>query len=240
MGIIEIHDLVKVFNDKEVISHCNMNVKKGTIYGFLGANGAGKTTLLKLIAGLLKPTSGKITISGMSIEKDRNILLKEIGTLIEVSAFYEHLSAEDNLKIHLSYMDCPKTDINSTLTKVGLENVDLIPVSKYSLGMKQRLAIARAIIHNPHILLLDEPINGLDPLGIKQMRSLVLSLSKESGMTIIISSHILSEIEQIADTIGIIKNGTIIEEIQSAEILKDNAVSLEDYYFSKMEENKNA
>lgn len=137
-------------------------------------------------------------------------------------------------------MDCPKTDINSTLTKVGLENVDLIPVSKYSLGMKQRLAIARAIIHNPHILLLDEPINGLDPLGIKQMRSLVLSLSKESGMTIIISSHILSEIEQIADTIGIIKNGTIIEEIQSAEILKDNAVSLEDYYFSKMEENKNA
>lgn len=126
------------------------------------------------------------------------------------------------------------------MTKVGLENVDLIPVSKYSLGMKQRLAIARAIIHNPHILLLDEPINGLDPLGIKQMRSLVLSLSKESGMTIIISSHILSEIEQIADTIGIIKNGTIIEEIQSAEILKDNAVSLEDYYFSKMEENKNA
>ena len=240
MGIIEIHDLVKVFNDKEVISHCNMNVKKGTIYGFLGANGAGKTTLLKLIAGLLKPTSGKITISGMSIEKDRNILLKEIGTLIEVPAFYEHLSAEDNLKIHLSYMDCPKTDINSTLTKVGLENVDLIPVSKYSLGMKQRLAIARAIIHNPHILLLDEPINGLDPLGIKQMRSLVLSLSKESGMTIIISSHILSEIEQIADTIGIIKNGTIIEEIQSAEILKDNAISLEDYYFSKMEENKNA
>ena len=152
----------------------------------------------------------------------------------------EEKAQEDNLKIHLSYMDCPKTDINSTLTKVGLENVDLIPVSKYSLGMKQRLAIARAIIHNPHILLLDEPINGLDPLGIKQMRSLVLSLSKESGMTIIISSHILSEIEQIADTIGIIKNGTIIEEIQSAEILKDNAVSLEDYYFSKMEENKNA
>lgn len=106
MGIIEIHDLVKVFNDKEVISHCNMNVKKGTIYGFLGANGAGKTTLLKLIAGLLKPTSGKITISGMSIEKDRNILLKEIGTLIEVPAFYEHLSAEDNLKSKRQIKQC--------------------------------------------------------------------------------------------------------------------------------------
>lgn len=232
--IIKVQDLVKVFDNQEVIKHCNINVEKGSIYGFLGANGAGKTTVLKLIAGLLKPTTGNIIISDMNISENRNNILRKIGCIIETPIFYEHLSAEENLKIHNAYMNFSGADINAVLQKVGLGNTGNIQVYKFSLGMKQRLGIARAIIHNPDILLLDEPINGLDPMGIKQMRDLFISLAKEYDMTLIISSHILSEIEYIADTIGIISNGSILKEIPMSTVKQEFPNGLEEYFFEIM------
>ncbi|MBO0994409.1 ABC transporter ATP-binding protein [Bacillus sp. SD088] len=194
--------LTKTFSGKEVIKNCHICVESGTIYGFLGANGAGKTTVFKLLSGLLVPTMGKAEILGMDILLERDTILAEIGTLIETPLFYEHLSATENLEIHLAYMGINDKDIDYTLSKVGLNNTGNQPVSKFSLGMKQRLAIARAIIHKPKLLILDEPINGLDPMGIREMRELFLELVKKHHMTILISSHILSEIENIADTIS--------------------------------------
>lgn len=169
-----------------------MHVEKGMIYGFLGANGAGKTTVFKLLSGLLIPTMGKVRVLGMDIVSRRPDILSQIGTLIETPIFYEHLSAEENLKIHLAYMGKEDGDIEDILSKVGLENTGIQPVSTFSLGMRQCLAIARAIVHKPKLLILDEPINGLDPMGIREMRDLFFNLAKADGMTLLISSHILT------------------------------------------------
>ena len=174
--IIETKNLTKNFTGKEVIKCCNMSVEKGIIYGFLGANGAGKTTIFKLLSGLLKPTMGKVQVLGMDIVSERSSILSEIGTLIETPIFYEHLSATENLKIHLAYMGKEDGDIADILSKVGLNDTGVQPVSTFSLGMRQRLAIARAIIHKPKLLVLDEPINGLDPMGIREMRDLFIKL----------------------------------------------------------------
>ena len=234
--IIKLENVVKVFDDIEVIHHCNMNVPKGAIYGFVGANGAGKTTILKLIMGLLNPIFGEITVMGNHIPAERQKVLKKIGSIIETPIFYDHLSAEENLRLHLEYMQVPTIieNIQATLHKVGLNGVGTQSVGKFSLGMKQRLGIARAIIHEPEILLLDEPINGLDPMGIKEMRDLFHSLSQEHNMTIIISSHILNEIENIADLIGIIVNGQIVKEISLREIQNAFPAGLEEYFFEAM------
>lgn len=240
--IIETKNLTKTFHGKEVIKNCNLNVKKGTIYGFLGANGAGKTTVFKLLSGLLKPTMGKVQVLGMDIVSQRDSILSEIGTLIETPIFYEHLSATENLELHLAYMGKNHRDIADVLSKVGLIDTGTQPVSTFSLGMRQRLAIARAMIHNPKLLILDEPINGLDPMGIKKMRDLFLELAQNQGMTILVSSHILTEIEQIADTIGVIVDGTIIKEVSMAKIRADYPSGLEDYFMNIMtgrKENEN-
>ena len=181
----------------------------------------------KLIAGLLQPTSGTIKVFGMSMLTDRNKILKKMGCLIESPVFFEQMSAEENLKIHLAYMGVSGLNISSVL-----------PVSKFSLGMKQRLAIARSIIHEPELLLLDEPINGLDPVGIKEMRDLFCHLSKEYGMTIVISSHILSEIEQIADTIGIIEKGKIIKETERLHS-QEGTENLEQYFLETLQGGQN-
>ena len=231
---VETDNLTKTFDKKEVIRACNIHVEKGSIYGFLGANGAGKTTVFKLLSGLLIPTMGKIQILGLDIGKQRNEILSEIGTLIETPVFYEHLSAEENLQIHLSYMGKEGKDCVSALQKVGLNNTGTLPVSKFSLGMRQRLAIARAIVHEPELLILDEPINGLDPMGIREMRELFLQLKNEQGMTILVSSHILSEIEHIADTIGVIVNGTVVEEVSLSAIENQFPNGLEDYFYNSM------
>ncbi|MED4533372.1 ABC transporter ATP-binding protein [Metabacillus fastidiosus] len=234
ISAVKVENLTKTFDGNEVIKNCNMNVQKGTIYGFLGVNGAGKTTVFKMLSGLLTPTMGNAQVLEMDVMSQRSEILRNIGTIIETPIFYDHLSATENLEIHLAYMEADDTDIDSVLAKVGLNNTGKQPVSKFSLGMLQRLAIARAIIHKPKLLILDEPINGLDPIGIREMRELFLDLVKNQDMTLLISSHILSEIEHIADTIGVIVNGTVIREVSLAKVKAEYPNGLEDYFIDIM------
>lgn len=230
---VEIRNLAKVFDGKEVLRGCNLTVQSGTIYGLLGANGAGKTTMFKLITGLLSPTAGNIKVQGETLSIDKKDFLRKMGILIETPVFYDHLSAKENLEIHLSYMEQSFEKIGQVLEMVGLGDTGKQPVSKFSLGMKQRLAIGRAISHSPQILILDKPINGLDPMGIRQIRNLFLSLAKD-GMTLLISSHILSEIEHIADVVGVLTNGNIVQEVAICEIKKQYPNGLEEYFFQIM------
>lgn len=230
---VEIRNLTKVFDGKEVLRGCNLTVQSGTIYGLLGANGAGKTTMFKLITGLLSPTAGNVKVQGETLSIDKKDFLRKMGILIETPVFYNHLSARENLEIHLSYMEHSFEKIGQVLEMVGLGDTGKQPVSKFSLGMKQRLAIGRAISHSPQILILDEPINGLDPMGIRQIRNLFLSLAKD-GMTLLISSHILSEIEHIADVVGVLTNGNVMQEVAICEIKKQYPNGLEEYFFQIM------
>ena len=231
---VQTKKLTKVFPGNEAVKNCSINDERGTIYGLLGPNGAGKTTLFKIISGLLTPTMGNAQVLGKDIVSERDIILSEIGTIIETPIFYEHLSAAKNLGIHLAYMKKKPEDIDTVLSKGGLSNTGVQPVSKFSLGMRQRLAIARAIIHKPQLLILDEPINGLDPMGIREMRDFFIALVKEQNMTLLISSHILTEIEHIADTIGIIKDGTIVREVSMAKLKSESPSGLEDYFMDIM------
>lgn len=226
--ILQTHNLNKVYNGTDVISNVNLKIKKGEIYGFLGPNGAGKTTIMKMITNLVKPTSGEIEIFGSKLEDKSYEVLKRLGIIIEYPMFYDRLTARQNLELHLEYMGYyDKKSIDNALELVGLKNIDSKEVRNFSLGMKQRLAIARAIATKPEFLILDEPTNGLDPVGIKEFRQLFKMLCKEYGITIMISSHILGDIEQIADTIGIINNGRLIEEISMAEIKEKNTEYVE-------------
>lgn len=222
--------LAKTFNGKEVIRSCNMSVEKGAIYGFVGKNGAGKTTVIKMLLGLLQPTAGEATVLGLDSIKDNLEILRRTGSLVETPIFYEHLSALDNLEIHLGYMNMQETNLENVMEIVGLANVGVQPVSTFSLGMRQRLGIARALVHKPELLILDEPINGLDPVGIKEMRELFLRLAKQNGITILLSSHILSEVEQIADKIGFIVDGAIKCEVSPLEIKIKYPAGIEDYF----------
>jgi ABC-2 type transport system ATP-binding protein len=200
----------------------------------LGANGAGKTTIFKLLTGLISPTVGSLVVLGHDVTKDREKVLREIGSLIEAPVFYEHLSAKDNLELHLDYMGTRGFGAETALEMVGLKNTGAKPAGKFSLGMRQRLGIARAFIHKPKVLILDEPINGLDPMGIRDMRNLFLSLIKDYGMTILLSSHILSEIEHTADMVGVIVNGTVVREVSLEEAKGQSNARLEDYFFNIM------
>ncbi len=229
---VQTRGLCKEFDGITVVNRPEINVKPGEIYGILGENGAGKTTLLKLIAGLLKPTEGGAFVLGKNSWDERDTVLRNIGILIEVPTFYGHLTAAENLSIHLSYMGAT-ADIGKTLDRVGLGHVGKKPVSKFSLGMRQRLGIARSFIHKPKVLLLDEPINGLDPVAIREMRELFISLKKE-GMAILLSSHILSEVEQTAERIAVIKKGSLILEADMSELKATHQTGLEDYLITKM------
>ncbi|MBU3099747.1 MULTISPECIES: ABC transporter ATP-binding protein [Clostridium] len=226
--ILRTINLSKKFIDNEVVTNVNMNIKKGEIYGFLGPNGAGKTTIMKMILNLVKPSIGEIEIFGEKLNFKAYEILKRIGSIIEYPVFYDKLTGRENLELHCEYMGYyDKSAINRALELVNLSGIDDKPVKNFSLGMKQRLGIARAIITKPEFLILDEPINGLDPIGIKQIRNLLKMLSKEYGITILISSHILSEIEQIADTIGIITNGILIKEVSMESIRTDHTEYVE-------------
>lgn len=221
-------NLIKTYNNKEVVSNVNMNVKKGEIYGFLGRNGAGKTTVMRMITNLVKPTSGAIEIFNEKITDKSYEYLKRLGTIIEAPIFYEKLTAKDNLELHCEYMGYyDKKAVDTALDLVNLKDIDHKQVKDFSLGMKQRLGIARAIITKPELLILDEPINGLDPIGIKEMRDLFKLFCKEYGMTILLSSHILGEIEQIADTIGVINNGRLMKEVSMESIRESNTEYIE-------------
>ncbi|MDF2923521.1 MAG: hypothetical protein K0R57_2435 [Paenibacillaceae bacterium] len=233
-AIIVIKNLAKKFDDTLVVKDSNMTVPKGCVYGFLGANGAGKTTIFKMITCLISPTNGTIEVLGHNVTKNREKVLRSIGSLIEAPVFYEHLSATENLSIHLDYMGTEGFNIDTALDMVGLNGTGSKPVSKFSLGMRQRLGIARAFIHKPEILILDEPINGLDPMGIRDMRNLFLALIQKHGMTILLSSHILSEIEHTADMVGVIVNGTVVQEISLEEIKGQKDIRLEEYFFNIM------
>lgn len=232
--VVKTDNLTKSYSSIEAVNHCNISIAKGSIYGLLGENGAGKTTIFKLLTGLLIPTMGKAEVLGMDITKCRSDILKSIGSIIEVPVFYERLSAVKNLEIHLAYMGVSGLEINSVLEMVGLSNINNQPVSQFSLGMRQRLGIARALIHKPKLLILGEPVNGLDPTGIREMRKLFLKLKQEENMTILISSHILSEVEHVADTIGIIAKGKIIEEVTLSQVIQKFPNGLEDYFFNIM------
>lgn len=221
--VLRTHNLSKEFKKFSAVSSVNMNIKQGDIYGFLGENGAGKTTAIRMIMGLMKATSGEIELfSQMQSRKNRE-LYKRIGSIIEYPGFYPNLTAQENLEIHRRMMGVQdKESIKNSLKITGIEEAKNKKVKEFSLGMKQRLGIARAILHNPEFLILDEPVNGLDPSGIKEIRELILDLRNKRGITFLISSHILSEIQQMATKIGIIHKGQLLEEIEYDELQKRN------------------
>ncbi|WP_410771205.1 ABC transporter ATP-binding protein [Fontibacillus sp. BL9] len=226
--IVRTTRLTKVFQGKEVVSDVSMSIKQGEIYGFLGPNGAGKTTIMKMLTNLVKPTGGEIEIFGEKLTPKLYALLGRMGTIIEYPVFYDKLKARENLELHCEYMGYyNKKSIDDALELVNLKNIDHKPVKDFSLGMKQRLGIARAIITKPELLILDEPINGLDPVGIKEIRDLFKMLSKEYGMTLLISSHILGEMELMADTIGVINHGRLIEEVPMERVRERNTEYIE-------------
>lgn len=221
--ILKTYNLTKEFKNFSAVKSLNMSIEKGEIYGFLGQNGAGKTTTIRMIMGLVKATSGEIELfSQKASNKNRN-LLQRIGSMIEYPGFYPNLTAKENLEIHRRMMGMQdKGCIVDSLKIVGIEDVKDKKVKEFSLGMKQRLGIARAILHHPEFLILDEPTNGLDPMGIKEVRELITDLCCKQGITFLISSHILSEIQQMASKIGIIHKGELLEEIAYDELQKRN------------------
>lgn len=213
MNIIEISNLNYHFSKKDyALRDLNINVPKGAIYGLLGANGAGKTTTLRLMLGLLKLQEGTLTLFGKNPYTDRKTILSKIGALIETPSIYNHLNALNNLKVWQTIYHCKQERIEQVLQIVGLDKTGSKKAGNFSLGMKQRLAIAIALLNNPEVLILDEPTNGLDPNGIVEIRELLISLNKNFNITIVISSHILAEIEKIATHIGLIHNGNIVFE----------------------------
>ncbi|HHW71457.1 MAG TPA: ABC transporter ATP-binding protein [Clostridiales bacterium] len=225
--ILKTENLTKVYGTTRALSRINIEVKQGEIYGLIGQNGAGKTTLLKMISGLGFPTEGAVYLFGENASTNGS-LLERIGVLIEVPGLYPDLRPYDNLKLkYIAYGMNTKEYTQSILEQVGLAGVEKKKVKKLSLGMKQRLGIALALIGEPDLLLLDEPINGLDPQGIIEIRDMLLKLNKEKGVTIIISSHILEELSKIATRFGIIHEGELVEEINKEELLEKTKDRLE-------------
>lgn len=226
--ILSTKDLTKKYGNVTAVEQVNLNIKKGRIYGLLGRNGAGKTTIMKMILGLISISSGEINVFGKKLKGNENEIYKQIGSIIENPSFYSYLTGTENLEIFSRLRGTiKKDDIKKSLEMVGLPYKDNKPFSSYSLGMKQRLGIANAILNNPEILILDEPTNGLDPVGIVEIRKLLQKLCQEQGKTIIISSHILSEIALLADDIGIIHNGYLLKEISMKELKQKNKKFIE-------------
>lgn len=226
--ILQTNNLTKTIGGKDLVNRVSLHIKKGEIYGFLGPNGAGKTTVMKMITNLWKPTNGSIEIFGEILTPQSYEVLKRMGSIIEFPTFYNHMTGYENLRLHCEYMGYYKHgSIENALDMLDLTDAAQKPVKNYSLGMKERLGIARAILCKPELLILDEPTNGLDPAGMKQIRDLLKTLCEEYGITIMVSSHILSEIESIADTIGVINHGMMINEIGMKEIEKMSLTYIE-------------
>lgn len=221
--MIETRNLTKQYGMEKSVADLNIHVKKGRIYGLLGRNGAGKTTTMKMLLGLTRPTSGEVKIWDKPLRGNEKLLLPRVGSLIENPGFYPNLTAAENLRIFAVLRGVPgRNAIRETLDLVGLSYTDKKLFSKYSLGMKQRLAIALSVMHDPELLILDEPTNGLDPIGIAEVRSFIRELCDKRGKTILISSHILSEMSLLADDIGIIDHGTLLEEESLAGLERKN------------------
>lgn len=222
MYIIETKDITKKYGKYQVLNKLNIHVKENSIYGLIGKNGAGKTTLIRIICGLQDPTNGTYLINKIDNKaKDISLVRKKIGAIIEHPSIYEEMNAKDNIICQMKLVGLTNyQDVSKFLDVVGLSNVGNKKVRYYSLGMKQRLGIALALVNNPNILILDEPINGLDPEGIIEIRELILKLNKEKHITILISSHYLDELSKVATHYGFIDKGRIIEEISSEELNK--------------------
>lgn len=222
MYIIETKDITKKYGKYQVLNKLNIHVKENSIYGLIGKNGAGKTTLIRIICGLQDPTNGTYFINKIDNKaKDISLVRKKIGAIIERPSIYEEMNAKDNIICQMKLVGLTNyQDVSKFLDVVGLSNVGNKKVRYYSLGMKQRLGIALALVNNPNILILDEPINGLDPEGIIEIRELILKLNKEKHITILISSHYLDELSKVATHYGFIDKGRIIEEISSEELNK--------------------
>ena len=217
--IIETRNLTKLYGTQKSVADLNIHVKKGRVYGLLGRNGAGKTTTMKMLLGLTKPTIGEVLLWGEPLHGNENKVLPRIGSMIESPGFYPNLTGTENLSIFAILRGVPNNhSIQDALNLVGLPYKDKKLFSQYSLGMKQRLAIALAVMHDPELLILDEPINGLDPIGIAEVRKFIRELCNKRGKTILLSSHILSEIALLADDIGIIDRGVLLEEETFAEL----------------------
>ncbi len=236
--ILETNNLEKKYKNFKVLSNLNIHVEKGSIYGLIGKNGAGKTTLMRLICGLQKPSNGSYKIGGIPYKNKKIIeMRKMMGAIIENSSAYLDMTAEENLKEQYKVIGLPFNldNIKELLNLVGLNKVEKKKVKKFSLGMKQRLGIAIALIGNPNFLILDEPINGLDPEGIIEVRELILKLNKEKGITFLISSHYLDELSKIATHYGFLNNGQIIQEITSDK-LEENCKKRLEINVSNMKE----
>lgn len=224
MNIIETQNLTKSYGGFTAVSGITLHIPKGTVYGFLGPNGAGKSTTMKMFLGLTKPTSGSFVIDGKQFPADRVPILKEVGSFIEAPAFYGNLTGEENLDIVRKILGLPKSSITEALEIVGLTPYRKRLAKKYSLGMKQRLGLASALIGKPPILILDEPTNGLDPVGIHEIRTMIRSLPQQFACTVLVSSHLLSEIELMADNVGILNHGRLLFE-GTLDALKRDAAS---------------
>ena len=221
--VIETRNLTKQYGAQTSVNRVNLHLRPGRIYGLLGRNGAGKTTTMKLLLGLTRPTAGEVFLFGMPLPGNEKKILPRVGSLIESPGFYPNLTGTENLKIFATLRGIPRSGaIREALDLVGLPYRDKKLFSQYSLGMKQRLAIALAVMHDPELLILDEPTNGLDPIGIAEIRAFLRSLCQERGKTILISSHILSEISLLADDVGIIDHGVLLEEESLAELEAKN------------------
>ena len=209
--IVQTRGLCKQYGKVLRVNHLDLQVPEGAIYGFLGPNGAGKSTTLKMILGLVRPTAGSISVFGKEVNGHNRLdMLKQVGSLIESPSYYGHLTGEENLKVVQTLRGVPEKDVYEVLEIVRLEGQRSKKVAHYSLGMKQRLGLAAALLGFPRLLILDEPTNGLDPAGIQEMRELICSLPARFGMTVLVSSHLLSEIDQMADHVGIIREGELV------------------------------
>lgn len=224
MNVIETNRLTKSYGGFTAVSELSMHVPKGTVYGFLGPNGAGKSTTMKLLLGLTRPTSGSFTILGMQYPGDRMAILKKAGSMIEAPAFYGNLTGAENLDIIRRILGLPKSAVADALALVGLTPYGDRLAKWYSLGMKQRLGLAGALLGEPPLLLLDEPTNGLDPAGIHEIRTLIRTLPQMYGCTVLVSSHLLSEMEMMADRVGILNHGRLLFE-GTLDSLRQTAVA---------------
>ncbi len=218
MTVIQTMDLSKRYKDRWAVKHLDLRVEQGDIYGFIGQNGAGKSTTLKLLCGLARPTQGEPLIFGKPVRD--SVARRRVGALIEQPGLYPDLSGLENLRLYATLLglDSPERQVKEILKTVGLAPGEKKPVRHYSMGMKQRLGVALALMGGPDLLLLDEPINGLDPEGIREMRELLLRLNRERGLTILVSSHILGELSKIATRYGIIQQGRMVEQITAGEL----------------------
>lgn len=217
--VLKTYNITKKYGEQLAVDNVNMTIKKGDIYGFIGQNGAGKTTLIRLITGLIHKSGGEIELLGANEENELNKARTMVGSLIETPSFYTNMTARENLEVSRLVRNIPGNKcIDEVLELVGLKDVEKKKVKNFSLGMRQRLGIANALMGNPKLLILDEPINGLDPMGIVEIRELLKKINKEKDMTILISSHILSELSELATTYGIISNGKLIEEITAKQL----------------------